>query len=65
MKLLETAVDGCYSYVSIPVKELQDGGSEFHAWMNMLHLQHISFSASEEETVNLECDVFKRNVKHV
>lgn len=41
------------------------GGSEFHAWMNMLHLQQISFSASEEETVNLESDGFKRNAKNV
>lgn len=65
MKLLETAVDGCYSYVSVPGKELQDGGSEFHAWMNTLHLQRISFSAFEEEAVNLESDEFKRNAKNV
>lgn len=51
--------------VSIAGKELEKAGSKFRARVDMINLKCVSFSASEEDTVNLESDIFKRNAKNV
>lgn len=63
MKLFKIQLLLFLSYISIPVKELAEGGSKFHARIDLLNLQCISFSASEEETVNLKSDTLKEILK--
>lgn len=51
------------SSICIAGKELEEARSEFHARVDFLNLKCVSFSNSEEDTVNLEHGILKRNAK--